>query len=97
MQILALERPGPDSRPGAVAARLDAEAWQVWDLYCSGIVREIYFRRDRTEAVLMLECPCLDEAQAALARLPLVAERQICFDLIALIPYPGFARLFRER
>jgi len=35
------------------------------------------------------------EAQQAIDTLPLVWERQIRFDLMALKPYTGIARLFR--
>jgi hypothetical protein len=59
-----------------------------------GIVREAYFRQDRSAAVLVLECADTAEAQETLSRLPLVEAGLIAFDLLPLIPYPGFARLF---
>jgi hypothetical protein len=42
---------------------LEAEARGVWELYKKGVIREIYFRADRTSAVLILECENLEEAQ----------------------------------
>ena len=49
---------------------------------------------DRHEAVLVLECADAAEARSALAGLPLVAAGLIEFELIPLVPYDGFARLF---
>jgi hypothetical protein len=63
-------------------------------LHQSGLVRELYFRADRSEAVLVLECHDLEQAHAVLASLTLVQEKLISFEVIPLIPYPGFARLF---
>ena len=84
--------------PGVVAAafqpHLKAEAARVWELQQSGILREIYFRQDRSDAVLILECADVAEAQRVLATLPLVREKLITFEVIPLKPYPGLARLF---
>jgi hypothetical protein len=46
--------------------------------------------------VLVLEVADLAAARAVIDGLPLVAAGLIDFDLVALRPYPGFARLFRE-
>ena len=94
MRILALEREVPGVAASAFEPHLKAEAWRAWELTQAGVIREIYFRADRSDAVLILECPDLDAARAALGTLPLVREGLIAFDLIALVPYPGFARLF---
>jgi len=58
------------------------------------IIREIYFRADRSCAVLMLECDSIVEAEKILQRLPLVQANLIKFEIIPLKPYPGFERLF---
>ncbi len=95
MKILALEKPVPGAAADAFTPELlAAEAAQVWTLYQEGLLREIYFRKDRHEAVLILECADEVEARAALGALPLVQRRLIDFDVIPLTPYPGFARLF---
>ena len=94
MKFLALEV----ERPGLTAAdfqpHLQPEAARLWELVQAGTVRETYFRADRHAAVLVLECADTDEAQRALASLPLVAAGLIEFELIPLVPYDGFARLF---
>lgn len=55
MKILAFE-----DLPTATKENFDAygqeEAKHVWDLYQSGVIRGIYFRADKNEAVLVLEC-----------------------------------------
>ena len=96
MKILALERSVPGvSNSSFPEELLRDEAEQVWQLYESGVLREIGFRADRREAVLTLECGGPDEAQRRLAELPLVRAGLIRFEVIPLIPYPGFKRLFR--
>ena len=76
---------------------LQAEAQRAWELQQAGVIRELYFRADRSEAVLVLECADVDEARSVLGTLPLVREQLIGFELIPLIAYPGFARLFAEQ
>ncbi|MBE2222875.1 MAG: superoxide dismutase [Anaerolineae bacterium] len=94
MKILALEQ----ELPGATAEQFQqlgqAEAVRAWELYQQGIIRELYFRQDRAEAVLILECDDVTTAEAVLQTLPLVKAGLIRFELIPLVAYPGFARLF---
>lgn len=97
MKILALEREMPGATDALFRPHLEAEARQAWELYQTGVIRELYFDRDRHSAVLVLECADTDAARAALATLPLVREGLIAFELIPLVPYPGFARLFAPR
>ena len=96
MKILALEKETPDTTPDQFAPHLKAEAARVWELYKSGYIREIYFRGDRKEAVLILECADVKEANQLLDSLPLMQAGLIGFKVIPLIPYPGFERLFGE-
>ncbi len=96
MKILAMEREVPGVKPEQFAQHRKLEARKVWDLYLAGIIRELYFRQDRSEAVLIMECPSAGEAIRALGDLPLVRAGLITFDVIPLVPYPGFARLFGE-
>lgn len=95
MKILALEHECPGIPENAFTpALLRQEAAQAWELHQSGVIRDLYFREDRHEAVLMLECADVAEAQTFLNTLPLVQAGLITFELIPLVPYPGFARLF---
>jgi muconolactone delta-isomerase len=96
MKILALETEVEGVLPEHFGPHLKAEARRAWELYQSGVIREIYFRADRAEAVLILECADVHQAQQILATLPLVQAGLIRFDIIPLTPYPGFGRLFQE-
>jgi hypothetical protein len=73
---------------------LEAEAAKVWELYQAAVFRELYFRQDRSEAVLVLECADVEEANQVLGTLPLVKEGLITFEVVPLVPYLGFSRLF---
>jgi hypothetical protein len=95
MKILAIEHDPPGvSDEQFTQALLQAEARRAWELHQAGIIRELYFRADQPEAVLVLECATVDEACTVLETLPLVREKLIGFELIPLVAYPGFARLF---
>jgi hypothetical protein len=96
MKILAIEREMPGAASGDFAPHLRAEALRSWELYQAGVIRELYFHHDEHRAVLMLECATIEEAQTALDSLPLVQAGLISFDLLPLVPYDGFARLFAE-
>ncbi len=94
MKILAIEKQVPGVTAEQCKPHLKAEAIRVWELYQADVFRELYFRADRSDAVLMLECTDVEEARHALDTLPLVQQNLIAFDLIPLRPYPGVARLF---
>jgi len=96
MKILALEKELPGATGDDFEPLLKDEAAKVWELSQAGVIREIHFRADRPEAVLILECDGPEEAGRALAGLPLVKAGLIEFEIIPLRPYPGLARLFRE-
>jgi hypothetical protein len=95
MKILALEHeiPGVTSEKFQQHAR--AEAFRTWELHQQGIIRELYFHADCNEAVLVLECDDVESALQALTTLPLVEHGLIEFELIPLVAYSGFARLFQ--
>jgi hypothetical protein len=94
MKILAMEKEMPGVTAEQFKPHLKAEALRVWELYQVGMFRELYFRADRADAVLVLECADVEAARHTLDTLPLVKEGLIAFDLIPLRPYPGLARLF---
>jgi hypothetical protein len=94
MKILAIEKALPGITAEQLRPHLKAEALVVWELYQAGIFRELNFRGDWPGAVLVLECATVEEAHSVLTTLPLVNEGLVAFEVIPLIPYPGFARLF---
>jgi muconolactone delta-isomerase len=56
-------------------AILESEARKAWELYQSGVLREMYFSADDHEALLVLESENADEARRALSELPLMRAR----------------------
>ncbi len=94
MKILAMEQELPGATDAAFRPHLKAEAARAWELYQAGVFREMYFRADAHTAVLILECADVEAARDALNSLPLVKAGLITFEIIPLVPYPGFARLF---
>jgi len=96
MKIIALEKEKAGVTGQQFEPHLKSEAYRAWELVQEGVIREIYFREDRSEAVLILECENLEQAQEILSTMPLVKEGLIEFELISLRPYPGFSRLFEK-
>ncbi len=94
MKILAIEHETPGATADDFRPHLKAEAARAWELYQAGVFREMYFRADEASAVLILEGTDVEAARAALDTLPLVQAGLITFDIIPLIAYPGFSRLF---
>lgn len=94
MKYIAMEHEAVNAAAEDFQPHLKAEAARLWQLYQEGVVRESYFRADQHTAVLILECD--DEAAVceALDSLPLVRAGLIAFEVIPLMPYSGFARLF---
>lgn len=96
MRILASEDEKQEASADDVQVLLIEEARRVWELHQEDYVREIYFRAEKTSAVLMLECSDMEEARRRLSKLPLVLANLVDFELIPLVPYPGFSRLFES-
>jgi len=96
MRLLAIGRPcdGADVRQIARYAREEMRA--LWQLYRDGVVREMY-SPGRPGAVLVLETVARNEAEAALAALPLAAGGLIGFELIELHPFSAFEVLFADQ
>jgi muconolactone delta-isomerase len=94
MKILAIERELPGATDEAFQPLLKPEARRAWELYQGGVMRELYFNANSHTAVLVLECWDVAEARQVLAGLPLVEHGLIEFEIIPLVAYPGFERLF---
>ena len=98
MKILALEKEVPGITDDQFTDELlETEARKAWEFYQSGILRELYFSADKHEAVLVLKCDSADEARRQLSELPLMRAGLIDFQVIPLVAYPGFARLFDQK
>jgi muconolactone delta-isomerase len=97
MRVLALEKDLPGVLPGSFGPHLKAEARHVWELLQAGIVRDIWFTATDHNAVIMLECESPEEAERILAAFPLVQAGLIRFEILPLVAYDGFVRLFETQ
>ncbi len=97
MKVLALGRDVVAQDDPRFAELRPAEARRAWELQQDDVLREVYFRADRANGVLVFEVPDVAAARAAVDSLPLVAAGLIDFDLVPLRPYPGYGRLFRDQ
>ena len=96
MKILAIEHELPNTTAEQFQKSANSEARKVWELHQAGVIRELYFRADKNEAVLVLKCESMSEAREVLSTFPLVENQLITFELIPLKAYPGFKRLFAK-
>jgi hypothetical protein len=96
MKVLALGRDTAPADDPRFAEIRPAEARRAWELYQADVIREIYFRADRPNGVLVLEVSDLADARRVIDSLPLVAAGLIDFDLVPLRRYRGFAGRFAE-
>jgi hypothetical protein len=94
MKILAIEKKVEGIDPKRFSLYARNEALKVYEYYQKGVIREIYFRKNKNEAILILECNDEIEARNFIKTLPLVENGLIDFEIIPLQPYPGFERLF---
>ncbi len=90
MKFIALGSDNPFAQPSDFKPYLYDEAARVWELKQSGIIREIFFRADRRDAVIFLEGESEEEVMQILSSLPLVKQGLIQFELIPLKSYDGF-------
>jgi hypothetical protein len=95
MKFLAIEKENTSESGAFNSEMLSAESYRVHQLYLAGILREIYFNNENC-AVLILECTGREEAENALAGLPLVQNGLIGFDLMELKPYTGYERIINS-
>jgi hypothetical protein len=93
MKLLAIGHPRPGADAGQVARHPRGEMRALWRLYRGGVVREMH-SPGRPGAVLVTETASRGEAEAALAALPLAADRVIDCELIELRPFSAFEVLF---
>jgi hypothetical protein len=95
MKILAIEKELSGVTDTDYEPHLEAEARKAWELHQEGLIRELYFTDDHC-AVLVLEARDRTHAREIVDQLPLVQQKLIDFDLLALKAYPGFERLFKS-
>ncbi len=92
MQFFALARRRTEAfTDDQFAELLVPEADRVRALYAQGTIRAAYSRGDVAGAVLILECANLEEAEAAVATLPLAAKGMLEVQIVPVRGYRGFS------
>ena len=96
-EILAIEKETQGVKDSDYTPYLEAETRKVWEMQQMGLIREIYFTDEHCAVlVLVLEARDKTHAREMVDELPLVQQKLIDFELMALTTYSGFARLFKD-
>ncbi len=74
---------------------LEREAIFIWDLYRKGIVRNLWFTKDKNDAILLFEAAEKTYIEKILHDSPLAGENLLLYQIIELTSYTGFERIFR--
>jgi hypothetical protein len=97
MDVLVITSPSHPLNEVPPGEWLDDEDRALWQLYRTGVLKQVWARHDITGMALLLEVPCLDAAEEHVMSLPLVRQRRFTAELIQLGPFVGLERLFLER
>ena len=73
---------------------LKQEAKVLWDLQKKGIIRSIWFTKNTREAILIIEAEDTIRTKEIINTFPLVKECLITYDIVELVAYDGYERLF---
>ncbi len=74
---------------------LKQEAKVLWDLQKNGIIRNIWFTKNSREAILIIEAEDSKRTKEIINTFPLVKEGLITYDVVELVAYDGYERLFK--
>ena len=96
MKLLAIGRPREGASVHEIGRYAREEMAALWQLYRDGAVREMH-SPGRPGAVLVFEATGPQDAEAAVAGLPLTAAGLIVLELIELHPFSAFEVLFADR
>jgi hypothetical protein len=94
MKFLCLDIPQPGASMEKYMPHMQDEARHGWQLYKSGIVRDIYFRQDRPGVAILAEADSVEAAKKALGEFPLAKAGLIDWDVIPLGPFTNWELLF---
>ena len=73
---------------------LKQEAKVLWDLQKKGIIRSIWFTKNTREVILIIEAEDTIRTKEIINTFPLVKECLITYDIVELVAYDGYERLF---
>ena len=73
---------------------LKQEAKVLWDLQKNRIIRNIWFTKKSREAILIIESEDSIRTKEIIDTFPLVKAGLITYDIVELVAYDGYERLF---
>jgi hypothetical protein len=94
MKFLCLDLPQPGASMEKYQPHMLDEVRHGWQLYKSGVVRDIYFRQDRPGVAIIAEAGSIEDAKKALGDFPLAKAGLIDWDVIPLGPFTSWELLF---
>ena len=74
---------------------LKQEAKVLWNLQKNGIIRNVWFTKNTKEAILIIEADDTIRTKEIIDTFPLVKEGLITYDIVELVAYDGYERLFK--
>ena len=96
MKIFAMGKVTPSVTPEMMQPHAVAETRCAWEMYKTSVLRELYLCADGTGAIGVMECRDADEARKNLSQLPLVKAGMLSFEIVPVLPYVFFERLFAK-
>ena len=96
MKLLCLDVPQPGATPEQYGPHMHAEVRHGWDLYKSGLIRDIYLRHDRPGVAIIAEAESVEAARAQLMEFPLAKVGLIGWEVIPLGPMLNWETLFAK-
>ena len=94
MKFLCLDIPQPGATMEKYQPHMLDEARHGWQLYKSGVVRDMYFRQDRPGVAIVAEADSVEAAKKALREFPLAKAGLLDWDVIPLGPFTNWEMLF---
>jgi hypothetical protein len=95
LKLLAMIDLKPGSRMETVRSELANEIKGCWELYLSGVLREVYATAIPTRVIFVLETDDVAAAQRHFAKLPFVVEGLLHIEWVELRPFANWSKLFR--
>lgn len=96
MKLLCLDAPKAHATMELYMPHLENEVRYGWEMYKSGLVRDIYFRQDRPGVAIIAEADSIEAARALLMAFPLAKEGLIGWDIIPLGAFTNWEMLFAK-
>lgn len=94
MKFLITIAPREGADLGLIEQANPASSKVVWELYLSGMIREMYVREDDRGTVFVAEAPDAVTIRDALATAPLIQSGQVTGEIVGLKPFSPLATAF---